>query len=127
MFEVTVFSELLASERDKLEAGCSLLLHVNAQFESDALRCVAHRIEALDQAMERLADGIEVFLNSTAPLAEIRAALADAGPGRGQIKLIPWLGGTTEVEIALPSASRISGALVGRLQAIPGVREVREV
>ena len=127
VFEVTVFSELLASERDKLEAGCSLLLHVNAQFEGDAVRCVAQRIEALDQAMERLADGIEVFLDSATPLADIRAALADAGPGRGQIKLVPWLDGAREVEIALPSAWRISAALVGRLRAIPGVRDVREV
>jgi DNA polymerase-3 subunit alpha len=127
VFEVTVFSELLASERDKLEAGCSLLLHVNAQFEGDTVRCVAQRIEALDQAMEHLAEGVEVFLDSAAPLAEIRAALADAGPGRGQIRLIPWLGDAREVEIALPSAWRISGALVGRLRAIPGVRDVREV
>ena len=127
VFEVTVFSELLASERDKLEAGCSLLLHVNAQFEGDAVRCVAQRIEPLDQAMEHLADGIEVFLDSATPLADIRAALADAGPGRGQIKLVPWLDGAREVEIALPSAWRISAALVGRLRAIPGVRDVREV
>ena len=77
--------------------------------------------------MERLADGIEVFLDSATPLADIRAALADAGPGRGQIKLVPWLDGTREVEIALPTAWRISGALVGRLRAIPGVRDVREV
>jgi hypothetical protein len=66
-------------------------------------------------------------LDSVAPLAEMRAALADAGPGRGQIRLIPWLGDAREVEIALPSAWRISGALVGRLQAIPGIRDVREV
>jgi DNA polymerase-3 subunit alpha len=122
-----VFSELLASERDKLEAGCSLLLHVNAQFEGDSIRCVAQRIEALDQAMQHLADGIDIFFDSAAPLAEIRAALADAGPGRGQIRLIPWLDDATEVEIALPSAWRITGALVGRLRAIPGVRDVREV
>jgi DNA polymerase III subunit alpha len=127
VFEVTVFSELLASERDKFEAGCSLLLQVNAQFEGDAVRCVAQGIESLDQAMERLADGIEVFLDSAGPLADIRAALADAGPGRGQIRLIPLLDDAREVEIALPSAWRISGALVGRLRAIPGVREVREV
>jgi hypothetical protein len=48
-FEATVFSELLASERDKLEARCSLLLHVNAQFEGDSGRWVAQRIEALDR------------------------------------------------------------------------------
>jgi DNA polymerase III subunit alpha len=127
VFEVTVFSELLASERDKLEPGCSLLLHVNAQFEGDAVRCVAQGIESLDRAMERLADGIEVFLDSAGPLADIRAALADAGPGRGQIKLVPWLDGAREVEIALPGGCRISGALAGRLRSIPGVRDVREV
>ena len=67
------------------------------------------------------------FLDSATPLADIRTALAEAGPGRGQIKLIPWLDGAREVEIALPSAWRISGALVDRLRAIPGVRDVREV
>ncbi len=102
VFEVTVFSELLASERDRLEPGCSLLLHVNAQAEGDSVRCVAQRIEALDEAMERLADGIDIFFDSAAPLPAIRAALADAGAGRGQIKLIPWLDAAREVEIALP-------------------------
>ena len=124
VFEVTVFSELLAAERDRLEPGCSLLLHVNAQAEGDAVRCVAQRIEALDEAMERLADGIDIFFDSAAPLPAIRAALADAGAGRGQIKLIPWLDGGREVEIALPSACRISAALLGQLRAIPGVRDV---
>jgi DNA polymerase-3 subunit alpha len=127
VFEVTVFSELLASEQDKLEAGCSLLLHVNAQSEGDAVRCVAQKIETLDQALEHLTEGLGVFLDSVAPLADIRAALADAGPGRGQIKLIPWLDDGMEVEIALPSAWRISAALLDRLRAIPGIRDVREV
>jgi DNA polymerase-3 subunit alpha len=126
VFEVTVFSELLASERDRLEPGCSLLLHVNAQAEGDAVRCVAQRIEALDQAMERLADGIDIFFDSAAPLPAISAALADAGPGRGQIKLVPWLDAAREVEIMLPTPYRISAALLGQLRAIPGVRDVRE-
>jgi DNA polymerase III subunit alpha len=127
VFEVTVFSELLASERDRLEPGCSLLLHVNAQAEGDSVRCVAQRIEGLDQAMDRLADGIDIFFDSAAPLPAIRAALADAGTGRGQIKLIPWLDGAREVEIALPGGCRISASLLGQLRAIPGVRDVRQV
>ena len=56
-----MFSELLASERGRLEPGCSLLLHINAQAEGDSVRCVAQRIEWLDEAMERLADGIDIF------------------------------------------------------------------
>ncbi|MGZ8410119.1 MAG: helix-hairpin-helix domain-containing protein, partial [Hyphomicrobium sp.] len=127
VFEVTVFSELLASERDRLEPGCSLLLHVHAQAEGDSVRCVAQRIEALDEAMERLADGIDIFFDSAAPLPAIRAALADAGAGRGQIKLIPWLDAAREVEIALPGGCRISAALLGQLRAIPGVRDIRQV
>jgi DNA polymerase-3 subunit alpha len=127
VFEVTVFSELLASERDRLEPGCSLLLHVHAQVEGDSVRCVAQRIEALDEAMERLADGIDIFFDSAAPLPAIRAALADAGAGCGQIKLIPWLDAAREVEIALPTPYRISAALIGQLRAIPGIRDVRQV
>ena len=126
VFEVTVFSELLASERDRLEPGSSLLLHVNAQAEGESVRCVAQRIEALDEAMERLSDGIEIVIDSPAPLPAIGEALKDAGSGRGQIKLIPWLDGGREVEIALPTPCRISAALLAQLRSIPGVRDLRE-
>ncbi|MBK8176715.1 MAG: DNA polymerase III subunit alpha [Rhodospirillales bacterium] len=126
VFEVTVFSELLASERERLVAGASLLLHATAQVEGDAVRCVVQRLEALDQVMDRLAEGVEIYVDSVGPLPRLREALAEAPAGRGQIRLIPWLGAGREVEIVLPGTVRITGALVSRLRAIAGVRDVRE-
>ena len=35
-------------------------------------------------------------------------------------------GDLSEAEIVLPQARRITGALVARLRAVPGVRDVRE-
>jgi len=127
VFEVTVFSEVLAAERERLEPGSSLLLHTTAQFDGETARITVQRLEPLDRAMERLADGIELYLDSPTPLAQIREALAEAAPGRAQVRLIPWLGGGREAEILLPQPLRLSAALVAHLRTIPGVRDIREV
>jgi len=126
VFEVTVFSEVLAAERGRLEAGSSLLLHVTAQGDGDGVRCVVQKLEPLERAVDRVSDGIEVCIDDERPLAAIVAALAEAGPGRGQIRLFAWLGGGREAEILLPAPRRITAALVDSLRAVPGVRDVRE-
>ena len=126
VFEVTVFSEILAAERQRLEPGCSLLLYVNAQSDSEAVRCVVQRLEPLERAVDRLSDAIEICLDSAAPLPAIAAALAEAASGRGQVRLLAWLGGGDEAEIVLPQPRRLTSALVDRLRSIPGVRDVRE-
>ncbi|MFO1155893.1 MAG: DNA polymerase III subunit alpha [Rhodospirillales bacterium] len=126
VFEVTVFSEVLAAERERLEAGSSLLLHVTAQGDGDGVRCVVQRLESLERAVDRVSDGIEVCIDDEKPLPAIAEALGEAGPGRGQVRLFAWLGGGREAEIVLPQPRRISAALVERLRAIAGVRDVRE-
>jgi hypothetical protein len=90
------------------------------------VRFPVQRLEPLDRAMERLADGIEVYLDSPASLPLIRDALAEAPPGRAQVRLIPWLGGR-EAEILLPQPLRPTAPLVARLRTIPGVRYPRGV
>ena len=126
VFEVTVFSEVLAAERERLEPASSLLLHVTAQGDGDGVRCVVQKLESLERAVDRVADGIEVCIDDDKPLPAIVEALGEAGPGRGQVRLFAWLGGGREAEIVLPQARRITGALVARLRAVPGVRDVRE-
>lgn len=126
IFEVTVFSEILAAERQRLEPGCSLLLHVNAQSEGETVRCVVQRLEPLERAVGHLTDAIEVCVDSPAPLGAVAALLGEAAPGRGQVRLLAWLGGGREAEIALPQPRRLTGTLLDRLRSIPGVRDVRE-
>jgi DNA polymerase-3 subunit alpha len=127
VFEATVFSELLASNRELLEVGRSLLIRANVQIEGDSVRFTAQSIEPLDQVAERLTANLAVFIDSAEPLTAIRDILVDKAAGRGQVKLVSWLEGGTEVEIALPGHYAISPAVALQLRGIPGVRDVREV
>jgi DNA polymerase-3 subunit alpha len=126
-FEVLVFSELLASNRELLEVGCSLLIRANVQIEGDSVRFAAQSIEPLDQVAERLTANLAVFIDSPEPLPAIRDVLIDKAAGRGQVKLVSWLEGGTEVEIGIPGRYAISPAVALQLRGIPGVRDVREV
>ncbi|HYN39055.1 MAG TPA: OB-fold nucleic acid binding domain-containing protein, partial [Rhodospirillales bacterium] len=126
VYEITAFSEILAAERQRLEAGVSLLLQVTAQVDGEAVRCVVQRLEPLERAVDRLADGVEICVDGAEPLTAIAAALGETGPGRGQVRLLAWLGGGREAEIVLPQPRRITADLVARLRAIPGVRDVRD-
>jgi DNA polymerase-3 subunit alpha len=127
VFEVLVFSELLASNRELLEVGCSLLIRANVQIEGDSVRFAAQSIEPLDQVAERLTANLAVFIDSPEPLPAIRDVLIDKAAGRGQVKLVSWLEGGTEVEIGIPGRYAISPAVALQLRGIPGVRDVREV
>jgi DNA polymerase III subunit alpha len=127
VFEATVFSELLASNRELLEVGRSLLIRANVQIEGDSVRFTAQSIEPLDQVAERLTANLAVFIDSAEPLTAIRDILVDKAAGRGQVKLVSWLEGGTEVEIALPGHYAISPAVALQLRGLPGVRDVREV
>ncbi len=127
VFEVLVFSELLASNRELLEVGCSLLIRANVQIEGDSLRFSAQSIEPLDQVAERLTANLAVFIDSPEPLPAIRNILDDKAAGRGQVKLVSWIEGGTEVEIGIPGRYAISPAVALQLRGIPGVRDVREV
>jgi DNA polymerase-3 subunit alpha len=127
VFEALVFSELLASNRDLLEVGRSLLIRANVQIEGDSVRFAAQSLEPLDQVVERLTANLAVFIDSPEPLPAIRDILIDKVAGRGQVKLVSWLEGGTEVEIGIPGGYAIGPAVALQLRSIPGVRDVREV
>jgi len=127
VFEALVFSELLASNRELLEVGRSLLIRANVQIEGDSVRFAAQSLEPLDQVAERLSANLAVFIDSPEPLPAIRDILIDKAAGRGQVKLVSWLEGGTEVEIGIPGRYAIGPAVALQLRGISGVRDVREV
>ncbi len=126
VFEITVFSEVLAARRDLLVVGQSLLIRATIQADGESLRCTAQDIEPLDAAVGRLGTTIEVAIDGAEPLAALAQVLGEAAGGRGQVRLLPWLGGGEEAEISLPMRSTLTPEVLHRLRAIPGVRDVRE-
>ena len=131
MYEIMVFSELLASCRDWLETGTSLAIKATAQFEGEAVRLTAHQMEPLERLAARSAAGLKVFLDTPDGLASLRSALNGRNvAGRrsgGLVKVISRLDAVTEVEIDLPGRYAISPEIMQAVKAIPGIAEVREL
>ena len=133
LFEVTVFSELLAASRGSLEVGNSLFVKANAQFEGEGIRLTALSLEPLDQVAARARRGLRVVVDSAAPLAPLQALLAggnrsEEGNGaRGPVMVVSRLDAATEVEIGLPDRYAISPKLLQAVKGIPGVLEVQDI
>jgi DNA polymerase-3 subunit alpha len=103
-----------------------LLIRATIQADGESVRCTAQDIEPLDAAVGRLGTTIEVAIDGEEPLAALAQVLGGAAGGRGQVRLLPWLGGGEEAEISLPMRSTLTPEVVHQLRAIPGVRDVRE-
>jgi DNA polymerase-3 subunit alpha len=136
-FEVTVFSELLAAQRDKLEAGQAVLVEVDAQTgqggggsgggESGGdVRFIARNVEPLAAAAERAAQGIRIKLYEPSPLADIKKILETVPKGRGKVTLLLDLDEGEEAEIELTGAWLLSEAMKGELRQVGVGLEVSE-
>ena len=126
VFEVTMFSEVLASCRDLLDAGEPLLVRADARIEDDNLRLLASSVEPLDKAVERTAAGLEIFLHDISPLEHLKSLIQNEGRGRGRIHVVvPTARG--DVRIKLPEAYQVSSRLRGAVKALPGIDYVRDL
>jgi DNA polymerase-3 subunit alpha len=127
LFEVTVFSDVLATSRDLLEPGSSLFLKVGAQFEGESVRFTLQSVEALDRVAERVGLTLQVFVETPAAVSAVGEALTNGGSGRGRISVVSCLEDDTEVEFSVPGRYAVNPAMVFYLESVSGVRDVREV
>ena len=127
VFEVTLFSEVLASSRHLLDGGTPLLLSLEAQPNGDNPRLTCQRIEPLDEAVARAGIGLRVFLDEPKAAAPLATTLGREGDGRGRVNIMIPIGEGREVEIVLPKGYAVSAKGRAALRAIPGIVDVQEV
>ncbi len=127
LFEVTVFSDVLATSRDLLEPGNSLFLKAGAQFEGESVRFTVQSAEALDRVAERVGVTLQVFVETPAAVSAVGDALTNGGLGRGRINVISCLEDDTEVEFSVPGRYAVNPAMVFQLKTLSGVRDVWEI
>ena len=127
VYEVTVFSEVLAAAGGLLDAGAPLLITAEARIEEDNIRLTAEDIQPLDKAVARAAGGLRVFIRDEAPLTGLRGVVEREGRGRGHITLVVPVAGDREVEVMLPGTYAISSATLGAIKAIRGIVDVQEI
>ncbi|MBM3597764.1 MAG: DNA polymerase III subunit alpha [Alphaproteobacteria bacterium] len=130
VFEVLVFSDLLAQSRDKLDSGQPLLVTVDARIEGDSARLAAQAIQSLDEALAGAAAGLKIFLRDDQPIRTLAGVIQREGKGgraaKGQIRLVLDTD-QREIEVALPGGYQVSAPLRAAIRAIPGVVEVRDI
>ena len=124
-FEVMIFSELLSSRRDMLQAGTAVLVTADARLDGDQVKLTGQAIDDLDKALSNTAAGLRVALKDAAavrPLHELIAGLK----GRGRITLALELE-DQEVEMALPGGFNVPPSVRQKLADLPGVAAVEEI
>ena len=126
--EVTLFSEVLARARDLLADGNAVL--VTADLRHGGRGAADHRAGGRVAGSGggrgrggRCASGCE----QTEAVPHIRALLGREGRGRGRVVLVPRLGTTQSVEIALPGGFNVTPRLAQAMKVVPGVEQVEEL
>jgi DNA polymerase-3 subunit alpha len=127
VFEITLFSEVLAASRQLLESGKPLLVTAEARAEGDGVRVLAHSLAPLDAAAADAAATLRIFVRDAAPLPSLRKLFdATGGRAKGRVSLVVDID-DREVEIALPGQFPVSPQIKARAKAIPGVIDVQEL
>jgi DNA polymerase-3 subunit alpha len=124
-FEVMIFSELLSSRRDLLQAGKAVLVRADARLDGDQIKLTGQSIEDLDKALSNTAAGLRVVMNDREAVKPLHEMIANL-KGRGRITLALELE-DHDVEIALPGGFNVPPSVRQKLADLPGVAAVEEI
>jgi DNA polymerase-3 subunit alpha len=127
LFELTLFSEVLAQTRQVLDAGQPLLVTVDVRAEDEALRLTAQKVEPLDGVVAQAAAGLKVFVGEPDALSPLRSLMSREGGGRGRVTVVVPVPPAREVEIALPGGFKISPRVRAAVKSLPGILDVHDI
>ena len=131
LYEVTVFSEVLAQNRDKLEPGSAVALTVEARKDGEQLRIQVQGVQPIDDAVaDAAATSLKVFIADPAAFSSIHARLSrsDVPRGSGPVTVVMDLDDEDcDVEMRLPGSYDLSPRVRAALKDAPGVIQVIEV
>ena len=126
VYEVMMFSEVLAQSRDLLEAGTSVLVTVDADKKSeDEIRFLAQRVEPLDALAARTTEVVHIILSSPRGLESIKNSLVKYGQGKVKVSFIIKIDQNRETIIELPGNWNIASDTCQSLCSLDGVEEVK--
>ncbi|MGB4106648.1 MAG: DNA polymerase III subunit alpha [Alphaproteobacteria bacterium] len=126
IYEVTLFSEMLALSREFLEPGRAVLLRVSAEQREDQTRFTAEKIEPLEQALEGKIREIRIFLKNPQAAKKIKEFLDIEGKGNSQVTLYLDIENGRRAKIQLPGRWSLSPQARNIIRGEEGVTEIRE-
>jgi len=127
VYEITVFSELLAGMGELLEGGAPLLVSATVQKNGEDFRVTATRIESLEEAASRAAAGLQIFLKDEKPVRNLSSVIKEHGlRGNGRVSIMVDLL-EQDIEIDLDHRYRITPQFRAAVKSIAGVIDVRDI
>ncbi|MEA1938084.1 MAG: OB-fold nucleic acid binding domain-containing protein, partial [Pseudomonadota bacterium] len=127
VFEVTLFSEVLAVCRDLLEAGRMVLIAADVQLQEQEVRLTAQSVEALEEAVANSAAGLKIAIEDVEAVSAIKAILDQEGKGRGRIVLEVATDRAQRVVIDLADRYAITTAARHKILTIAGIGDVKDM
>ncbi len=126
IYEVTLFSELLAVSREFLEPGRAVLLRVSAEQREDQIRYTTEKIQPLEAALESKIREIRIFLKEPQAVKKIKEFLDTEGKGNAQVVLYLDIEGGRKAKIQLPGRWTLSPQARNTIRGEQGVAEIQE-
>lgn len=126
VYELMIFSEVLAMSRDILVPGELLLLNVDAESKEDQVRVLGHGIQLLDSALEGKIQDIKLHFDKPNGLKKLKEFLDIEGGGKARIHLYVHLDTGQEIKVALPGRWSLSAQARNKIAAEEGVRAIKE-
>ena len=122
VFEVVVFSELLATSRELLEGGQRVLITVDVRADDGAgVRLSATNVRPLDEALANASTEMQIVIEDEEAIPGIQHALETGEPGKCKVVLIVDIGDYQEVEVKLPKKIALTGDFRAAVAHLPGV------
>ena len=125
MFEVTVFSDVLAESRDLLEPGNAVYLRASATFEGAQVRFTVHSVEPLDQVTAKSGYRVLVIAGQGNPAPALKRVLNRKGKGKVRVALP--LGGGMEAVIDLKDRYAVTPDVIRDLTESPQIIRVIDI
>jgi DNA polymerase-3 subunit alpha len=126
VFEVTLFSEVLAQARALIDGGQPLIVTLDVRREEESLRLTAQKLEPLDSVVAHAAAGLRVFVGEVDALARLKSLIGREAGGRGRVTLVLDLPGS-EVEVSLPGGFRVDPKIRAAVKSLPGIVDVHDI
>jgi DNA polymerase-3 subunit alpha len=124
VYEVTFFSETLATSRELLEPGKAIVLTVDIQLNGEDVRLTCQEVRPLEDEVARAAEGLQIVLQDAGAVQPLRGILDQIGRGRGRISIVVETDPMKEVEVQLPGAYAVSARSRAAIKALSGVADV---
>lgn len=126
VFEATVFSEVLSSSRDIMEAGNSVAITVDVQQNEDDLRLTCVKVEDLKVLAEQSSTGLEINLAHEKAIPPLKELLAKCTKGRKTVTVTVDVDNDLTASLSLPGKYSISHDAREKVEQLPGIAGVLE-